>query len=178
MPREKLSFLDLFAKVSGHPEVVERQFGLVMLDMMFAGRETKTYIPFTEVAKVLGQYLPDSASEIESLLKQEVAKVEDPLLAFHNQIQSAIEIKESSTEDKMYLANEDAFLYFDGSEVILNEEQELTLKAIAYSIRKFLNREGEGVLKELFSAPLEKLNCSILILIDKIELTRNTKIKL
>lgn len=157
LQREKFSFLDLFAKVEGHPEIVERQFGSVMLDMMFTGREIKTYIPLTEVTIILGEYLPDSASEIESQLKQEVAKVEDQLSAFHNQILPAIEIKESSTEDKMYLADEDAFLYFDGSTVIFTDEQELTLKAIAYSTRKFLKREGEGALKEFFSAPLEKL---------------------
>ncbi|KUP09891.1 hypothetical protein Q73_01295 [Bacillus coahuilensis m2-6] len=157
LPREKFSFLDLFAKVSGHPEIVEWQFGSVMLDMMFAGREIKTYIPLTDAVKILGEYLPDSASAIESLLKQEISKIEEQLLAFNNQIRPALEISEASTEDKMYLADEDAFLYFDGDTIILTDEQELTLKAIAYSIKTFLNREGEGALKEFISVPLEKL---------------------
>ncbi|KAB7672556.1 hypothetical protein [Bacillus sp. B1-b2] len=157
LPREKFTFLDAFAKVSGHPEVTERQFGTVMLDMMFAGREIKTYIPITEVAEILGDYLPDTASEIESLLKQEISKLEEQLLAFHNQIQPTLEISKASTEEKMYLADEDAFLYFDSNTIVLTDEQELTLKAIAYSIKTFLNREGEGVLKGFLSVPLEKL---------------------
>lgn len=57
----------------------------------------------------------------------------------------------------MYLANEDAFLYFDGDTIVLTDNQEMTLKAIAYSIKTFLNREGEGVLKDFFTVPLEKI---------------------
>ncbi|WP_040206380.1 hypothetical protein [Neobacillus jeddahensis] len=157
LPREKFSFLDLFAKFSGHPEIVERQFGTVMLDMMFAGREIKTYILLTEVAEILGEYLPDTASEIQSLLEQEISKIEEQLMAFHTQIQPTIEIVKASTEDKMYLVHEDAFLYFDGSTIELTDEQEITLKAIAYSIKTFLNQDGEGVLKEFLSVPLVKL---------------------
>lgn len=157
LPREKFSFLDAFGKISGHPEVTERQFGTVMLDMMFAGREMKTYIPLTDVSIILGEYLPIPASEIESMLKQEIFKIEEQLLAFHNQIRPVLEITEASTEDNMYLADEDAFLYYDGSKVVLTDEQELTLKAIAYSIKTFLNREGKDSLKEFFSVPLAKL---------------------
>jgi hypothetical protein len=157
LPREKFSFLDAFAKISGHPEIIERQFGSIMMDMLFAGQEIKTYIPLTEVAKILGDYLTITASEIELMLKQEIIKIEDQLLAFHNQIRPALEIKEASTEEKMYLADEDAFLYFDGSTIALTDEQELTLSAIAYSIKTFLKREGEGVLKEFLSVSLEKL---------------------
>jgi hypothetical protein len=50
-----------FGKISGHPEVTERQFGTVM----FAGREMKTYIPLTDVSIILGEYLPIPASEID-----------------------------------------------------------------------------------------------------------------
>ena len=157
LPREKFSFLDLFAKASGHPEIVERQFGSVMLDMMFAGREIKTYIPLTDAVKILGEYLPDSAIAIDSLLKQELSGIEEQLFAFDNQIRPALEISEASTEDKMYLADEEAFLYFDSDTIVLTDEQELTLKAIAYSIKTFLNREGEGALKEFLSVPLAKL---------------------
>lgn len=157
LTREKFSFLDVFAKVSGHPEVMERQFGTVALDMMFAGREIKTYIPLTDAVKILGKYLPVSTSVIKSLLKQELSKIEEQLLAIHNQIRPALEISEASTKDKMYLANEDAFLYFDGDTIVLTDEQALTLKVIAYSIKTFLNREGEGALKEFLSVPLEKL---------------------
>jgi hypothetical protein len=78
-------------------------------------------------------------------------------LAIHNQIRPVLEITEASTEDNMYLADEDAFLYYDGSTIVLTDEQELTVKAIAYSIKTFLNREGEGALKEFFSVPLAKL---------------------
>ncbi|GHI00626.1 hypothetical protein AM1BK_41680 [Neobacillus kokaensis] len=49
------------------------QFGSVMLDMMFTGREIKTYIPLTEVAKILGGYIPDSITAIELLLEQEIS---------------------------------------------------------------------------------------------------------
>ena len=48
-------------------------------------------------------------------------------------------------------------LYFGGSKITLTDEQELILKAIAYSINTFLNLEGQGVLKEFFYVPLEKL---------------------
>ena len=167
LPREKFSFLDAFAKISGHPEVTERQFGTVMLDMMFAGREMKTYIVLTDVAKILGEYLTDPASEIESLLKQEIARMEDQLLAFHNQIRPALEITEASTEDNMYLTDEDAFLYYDGSKVVLTDEQALTLKVIAYSINTLLNREGQGVLKEFFSVPLEKLKLILVAFVNE-----------
>lgn len=155
LPREKFSFLDVFAKVSGHPEVMERQFGTVMMDVMFAGREIKTYIPLTEVVKDLEAFFTNTTSDIESMLNQEITKIEDQLLAFHNQIRPALEIKEAATEDKMYLADEDAYLYYDGSTIVLTDEQEFTLKVIAYSIKTFLNREG--ALKEFLSAPLEKL---------------------
>lgn len=157
LPREKFSFLNVFAKVSGHPEVIERQFGSVMLDMMFSGREMNIYIPLTEVAKILEEYLTHPVTEIESMLKQEISKIEEQLLAFHNQIRPVLEITEASTEDNMFLADEDAFLYYDGSTIVLTDEQELTLKAIAYSIKTFLNREGEGALEEFFSVPLAKL---------------------
>lgn len=79
LPREKFSFLDAFAKISGHPEVTERQFGTVMLDMMFAGREIKAYIPLTDVSIILGEYLSIPASEIESMLKQEISKIEEAI---------------------------------------------------------------------------------------------------
>src|SRR5690606_20779225 len=82
-------------------------------------------------------------------------KIEDQILAFHNQIRPALEIKEAATEDKMYLVDEDAYLYYDGSTIVLTDEQEFTLKVIAYSIKTFLNREG--ALKEFLSVPLEKL---------------------
>jgi hypothetical protein len=154
LQREKFSFLDAFSKVSGHPEVTERQFGTVMLDMLFAGGEISTYLPLTEAAKSLRGYLTSTANEIESVLKQEITEIEDQLLAFHNQIRPALEIKEASTEDKMFLADEDDFLYFDGSNVVLTDEQELTLKVLAYSIKTFLNREE--TLKEFLSVPLEK----------------------
>ncbi|MEK4750441.1 hypothetical protein NST77_23390 [Niallia sp. FSL W8-0177] len=157
LPREKFSFLDVFAKVSGHPEVIERQFDSVILDMMFVGRGMNTYIPLTEVVKILEEYSTHPVSKIESMLKQEISKIEEQLLAFQNQIRPVLEITEASTEDKMYLADEDAFLYYDGSKIVLTDEQELTLKAIAYSIKTFLNREGEGVLKEFLSVPLAKL---------------------
>jgi hypothetical protein len=157
LPREKFSFLDVFAKVSGHPQIVERQFGTIVLDMKFAGREIKTYIPLTKVVKILGEYIPDSASAIELSFKQEISKIEEQLLAFHDQIRSAIELSEASTEDRMYLADEDAFLYFDGSTIVLTEDQELDLKAIAFSIKTFLKQEGDGILKQFLFGPLEKL---------------------
>lgn len=91
------------------------------------------------------------------MLKQEISKIEEQLLAFHNQIRPVLKIAEASTEDNMYLADEDAIFYYDCSKIVLTDEQELTLKAIAYSIKTFLNREGEGALKEFFSVPLAKL---------------------
>lgn len=167
LPREKFSFLDAFAKISGHPEVTERQFGTVMLDMMFVGREIKNYIPLTAVSKILGNHLSISVNEIESILKQEVDKIVSQLLGFHNQIQPALDIMEASTVDTMYLADEDAFLYFGGSTIALTYEQELTLKVVAYSIRTFLNREVEGDLKEFLSVPLEKLKLLLVALVNE-----------
>lgn len=157
LQREKFSFLDVFAKVSGHPEVIERQFGTVMMDVMLTGREIKTYIPLTEVVKNLEAFLTNTTIDIESMLKQEFTKIEDQLLAFHKQIRPALESKEASTEDKMYLADEDAYLYYDGSTIVLTDKQEFTLKAIAYSIKKILDQDGEGGLMQYLSLPIQKL---------------------
>lgn len=165
LQREKFSFLEVFAKVSGLPEVTERKFGTVVMDMMFTGREIKVYIPLTEVAKNLEAFSTNTTSEIESMLKQEITKIEAQLLAFHNQIRPALEIKEASTEDQMYLTDEGAYLYFDGSNVVLTDEQELTLKVLAYSINTFLNREGEG--KEFLSVPLEQLKLLLVAFVNE-----------
>jgi len=67
----------------------------------------------------------------------------------------------------MYLADEVAFLYFDGSTIALTKEQELTLKAIAYSVKIFINREGEGVLKGFLSVPLEKLKLILTVFVNE-----------
>ncbi|KQL19083.1 hypothetical protein [Cytobacillus solani] len=154
---DKFSFLDLLAKNSGQPQIVERQLGTEVLEMLFSGRDIKAFIPLTEVVNILIDYIPDSANNIELSLRQEMSKIEDQLLSFNRQIQPSIELFNVSTEDRIYLADQDAFLYFDGYKIALTEKQELTLKAIAYSIKTLLDQEGKGDLKQFFFGPLEKL---------------------
>ncbi|MGG0720138.1 hypothetical protein ABE096_21530 [Robertmurraya massiliosenegalensis] len=95
--------------------------------------------------------------QIETIFLKEISRIEEELLAFHNQIQSAIELTNASNEDRRYLANEDAFLYFDDDTVVLTEEQDLLLKGIAYSIKIFLNEEGDGILKQFFYGSIRNL---------------------
>ncbi|MGG0720139.1 hypothetical protein ABE096_21535 [Robertmurraya massiliosenegalensis] len=51
LPGEKFSYLKLFDKVAGHPQIIERQFGTIILDMKFAGREIKSYIYSNKMLK-------------------------------------------------------------------------------------------------------------------------------
>ena len=157
LPREKFSFLKHFDKVAGHPAIVERQFGTIILDMKFTGREIKSFIPLQEVVKKLVHYFPVLENQIESTLKYEMTRIEEELLAFHNQIQPSIELSNCSTEDKKYLADEDAFLYFDDDTVFLTNGQDLMIKGIAYSIKNFLKQEGEGDLKQFFYGSIRNL---------------------
>lgn len=157
LPREKFTYLKHFEKIAGHPQIVERQFGTIILDMRFSGREIKSFIPLPEIAKSLARYFPESDNQIESTLRQEMSRIEEELLAFHNQIRPAIELSNASTEDKKFLADEDAFLYFDEDTVKLTNEQDLMIKGIAFSINTLLEQEGEGVLKEFFYGSIRNL---------------------
>ncbi|MGE8205838.1 hypothetical protein ACQKP0_14880 [Heyndrickxia sp. NPDC080065] len=141
LPREKFSYLKLFDKIAGNPQIIERQFGEIILDMKFAGREIKSYIPLQEVMKSLVYYFPELESQIETTLLKEMSRIEEELLMFFNQIRSTIELPNVSTIDRKYLADEDAFLYFDNDSVILSEEQDLLLKGIAYSIKIFFTKK-------------------------------------
>lgn len=157
LPREKFSYLKLFNKIAGHPQIVERQFGMVILDMKFTGREIKTFIPLKKVVKCLVHHFPELNSQIESTLRHELSKIENELSVFHNQIQSTIELSNSSIGDRRYLPDEDAFLYFNKDTVILTQEQELLLKGIAYSIKIILKNEGSRILKKFFYGNIENL---------------------
>lgn len=157
LPREKFSYLKLFEKIVGHPQIVERRFGMVILDMKFAGREIKTFIPLKKVVKSLVYHFPELNSQVESILRNEISKIEKELSVFHNQIQSTIELSNASIEDRRYLPDEDAFLYFNEDTVILTQDQELVLKGIAYSINIILNNEGSRILKKFFFGSIEDL---------------------
>ncbi|MFD2114818.1 hypothetical protein [Paenibacillus yanchengensis] len=69
---------------------------------------------------------------------------EDKLLVLKNLIGATSDTTATFTDDKNYLADEDAFLYFDGDKVVLTENQELILKAQSYSINSFLKYEEDG----------------------------------
>ncbi|WP_251552390.1 hypothetical protein [Neobacillus muris] len=157
LPREKFSFLKHFDNVAGHPHIVERQFGTIILDLRFSGREIKSFIPLKEVVNTLVLYFPELDSGIEGILRQEMSRIEEELLAFQNQIRPAIELSNASTEDKKFLADEDAFLYFDEDTVKLTNEQDLMIKGIAFSINTLLEQEGEGVLKWFFYGSIRNL---------------------
>jgi hypothetical protein len=157
LPREKFSYLKYFEKVSGHPQIIERQFGTIILDMKFPGREIKTYIPLENVAEYLANIFPELEDQINSTLRQEMSRSEEELLTFKNQVQSAIELSERSTENRKYLADEDAFLYFGDNPVMLTEEQDLLLKSTAYSIKILLHKERDGILKQLFYGSIRNL---------------------
>ncbi|NRD77372.1 hypothetical protein HPT25_07645 [Bacillus sp. BRMEA1] len=168
LPPEKFAYLEVFAKVSGHPQIMERQLGTIILDLQFAGREIKKFISPSKVAKILSEYLPDSTTiNIETSLKQEIDKIEEQLIVFYNQIRYAIELSDKSFEDRKYLADEDAFLYYDGSTIVLTEEQEFILKALAFSIKTVLHQEKKGDFQQYLFGPSDNLKLILAAFVDE-----------
>lgn len=150
LPQEHFSFMKAFNKVEGHPEIVERQFGMMVMDLKFSGREIKTHILLDEVAANLENHFPDFEGSIEQTLINEISLIEGELQTFHEQAKTSLELSDVSTEDKMYFADEEAFLYFNGDSVVLTEEQELHLKSIAYSIKVFLEQNEYSTMLNQF----------------------------
>lgn len=150
LPQEHFSFMKAFNKVEGHPEIVERQFGMMMLDLRFSGREIKTHIPLDEVAANLENHFPDFGGSIEQTLIDEISLIEGELQIFHEQVKPSLEISDASTESKMYLADGDAFLYFNNDNILLTEDQELQLRAIAYSIKVFIEKNEYSTMLNQF----------------------------
>ncbi|MBU5342227.1 hypothetical protein [Caldifermentibacillus hisashii] len=158
LPPEKFSFMDVFGKVPGHPHIVERQLGTAMLDMMFTGREIKTYIPVEEVAKKFKTHFPELSSNIDTLLQGELERIEQKLSLFHFRIAHVLQLAEQNTDGKTYMADEDAFLYYDGDSVALTEAQELKIKMVAYAINRFFTDVNADLFKKvLYMQPIEYL---------------------
>ncbi len=150
LPQENFSFMKAFTKIEGHPVIVEREFGMMVMDIKFSGREIKTYIPLNEVATYLKCYFPEIEETIEKKLSDEISLIERELQIFHEQAKTSLDLSDASTENKMYFADEEAFLYFNGDSVVLTEEQELHLKSIAYSIKVFLEQNEYSTMLNQF----------------------------
>lgn len=143
IPSQKYNFLEAFRKIEGHPTIVERKFGMMVLDIKFPGREIKTYIPLTEVVENFTSCFPDWEKKARLLLQQENSRIEDELLEFYKSIAPMLALNNKKESEGSYLDNEDAFLYFDNHSVLLSEEQDFHLKTVAFSIEKFLTKNPE-----------------------------------
>ncbi|MFY2158464.1 hypothetical protein ACOSZF_23195 [Cytobacillus firmus] len=117
----------------------------------------KTHILLDEVAANLENHFPDFEGSIKQTLINEISLIEGELQIFHEQAKTSLELSDASTENKMYFADEEAFLYFNGDSVVLTEEQELHLKSIAYSIKVFLEQNDYSTMLNqfLFESMLE-----------------------
>ncbi|MDQ0246507.1 hypothetical protein J2S09_004111 [Bacillus fengqiuensis] len=147
LPHEKFSFMKFLKKIEGHPVIIERQFGMIVMDMKFTGREIQTHIPLIDVAICFTSYFPEWKNRVDIVLQEEISRIERALKVFYEQIRPSLKIADASTQERMYLADEDAFLYFNDDNVILTEDQELRLKTIAYSIKVFLEQETEFLMQ-------------------------------
>ncbi|MEK4967854.1 hypothetical protein MKX29_09450 [Cytobacillus sp. FSL R7-0696] len=143
IPPQNYDFLKAFRKIEGHPAIVERTFGMMVMDIKFPGREIKTYIPLTEVVEIFTSCFPDWEKKARLLLQQENSRIEDELLEFYKSIAPILALNNEKESEGSFLDNEDAFLYFNNHSVLLSEEQDFHLKTVAYSIEKFLTKNPE-----------------------------------
>ncbi len=140
IPREKFTFLGVFDKVEGHPTIVERQFGTVMMDLMFSGREIETYISQNEVLSSFSFFYPELVELPEVIFEKEKSEIESKLEKFQTRFKTILELtNQNSTNNNVFLSDDDAFLFYDGKNVTLTEDQDFNLKTIAYSINTLLS---------------------------------------
>ena len=156
IPPEKYDFLKSFRKIEGHPTIVERKFGMMVMDIKFPGREIRTYIPLTEVVEKFTSCLPDWEKKARLILLQENSKIEEELLEFYKSIAPMFALNNKKESEGRYLDNEDAFLHFDNYSVLLSEKQDFHLKTVAFSIEKFLRKNPE-IKDRLYSYEIESM---------------------
>ncbi|MDI7744048.1 hypothetical protein QMK38_18725 [Lysinibacillus fusiformis] len=156
IPSQKHDFLEAFRKIEGHPTIVERKFGMMVMDIKFPGREIRTYIPLTEVVEKLTSYFPDWEKKARLLLQQENSRIEEELLEFYKSIAPMLALNNKKDSQGSYLDNEDALLYFDNHSVLLTEKQDFHLKTVAFSIEKFLRKNPE-IKERLYSYEIESM---------------------
>jgi hypothetical protein len=155
MPREDFSFLKVFDKVDGHPMSVERQFGMMFLDMSFTGREIRYFMPKEQVILMLNKYVSDNEN-LDDLLNEELLSIKEHLHSFKNSLGPVLETVESSTDEVTFLADDDAFLYFDEKTILFTEEQLKYVKYNAYALRKMIEQLN-NITPEQMNMPLDEM---------------------
>lgn len=143
IPPQNYDFLKAFRKIEGHPAIVERTFGMMVMDIKFPGREIKTYIPLNEVVENFTNCYPEWDNKANLLLQQGNSRMEEELQEFYRSIAPMLALNNEKENEGSFLDNEDAFLYFNNHSVLLSEEQDFHLKTVAYSIEKFLTKNPE-----------------------------------
>lgn len=143
IPPQNYDFLEAFRKIEGHPAIVERTFGMMVMDIKFPGREIKTYIPLNEVMEKFINCFPEWDNKASLLLQQGNSKIEEELQEFYRSIAPMLALNNEKESEGSFLDNEDALLYFNNHSVLLSEEQDFHLKTVAYSIQKFLTKNPE-----------------------------------
>lgn len=143
IPPQNYDFLEAFRKIEGHPAIVERTFGMMVMDIKFPGREIKTYIPLNEVVENFTNCYPEWDNKANLLLQQGNSRIEEELQEFYRSIAPILALNNEKESEGSFLDNEDAFLYFNNHSVLLSEEQDFHLKTVAYSIEKFLTKNPE-----------------------------------
>ncbi|WP_328824065.1 hypothetical protein [Niallia circulans] len=143
IPPQNYDLLEAFRKIEGHPAIVERTFGMMIMDIKFPGREIKTYISLNEVVEKFTNCFPEWDNKASLLLQQGNSKIEEELQEFYRSIAPMLALNNEKGSEGSFLDNEDAFLYFNNHSVLLSEEQDFHLKTVAYSIQKFLTKNPE-----------------------------------
>ncbi|MCK6205763.1 hypothetical protein KZX50_09975 [Bacillus infantis] len=156
IPPQKYDFLEAFRKIEGHPAIVERTFGMMVMDIKFPGREIRTYIPLTDVVEKFTSCFPDWDKKASLLLQQGNSRIEEELQEFYKSIAPMLVLNNKKESKSYYLDNEDAFLYFNNYSVLLSEKQDFYLKTVAYSIEKFLRKNPE-IKEQLYSYEIESM---------------------
>lgn len=155
LPRGEFSFLSVFNKVEGHPTIIEREFGMVVMDLKFSGREINTYIPLNELSDQIARHFSISRASVESILKKENSNITKQLKEFNKLIGPVLTLSQNNSEEKMFLDDEDALLYFNADTILLTDDQEFLLESLAFSIHSFLKEYHE--LKEKVFGSLDKM---------------------
>jgi hypothetical protein len=85
----------------------------------------------------------------EGILLKENSIIERSLKEFKRKFNSILELNNSANESKA-LSDTDAFLYYDNNKVILTEDQDFKIKALAYSINELLFQINNNTLNQIF----------------------------
>lgn len=159
LPRDEFSFLSVFNKVEGHPTIFEREFGMVIMDMKFTGREINTYISLNDLSNLFSQHFSVNKDKVESILKEENSIIIKELEEFRKLIEPVLTLTQNNSDERMFLDDEDALLYFNAETVLLTDNQEFLFKSLAFSIHTFLKEYPE--LKEKVFGSLDKMKLII-----------------